>query len=73
MRDWDIDRIIGAGLIFALVLYFIVVLVVTLATGKVLPLDVASNIVTGLIGYMGKSLVDRVKTHKPRDKKEETP
>ena len=67
MKDWDIDRIIGAGLIFALVFYFVVVLVVTLTTGKVLPLDVASNIVTGLIGYMGKNLVDKIRGDKRSD------
>ena len=67
MKDWDIDKLIGAGLIVALIFYFAIVLVVTLIDGKVLPLDVASNIVTGLIGYMGKNLVDKIRGEKRSD------
>lgn len=58
---WDTDKIIGAGLICALILYLLGVFIVAILIGKVLPLDVAGNITTGLIGYMGKTLIDKVK------------
>ena len=61
MKDWDTDKIIGAGLIVALIFYFIVVLTIAIVRGQIMPLEVASNIITGLIGYMGKTLLDKVK------------
>lgn len=59
MKNWDTDKILGAGLIVALIFYFIVVLIIALFNKELLPLDVASNIITGLIGFMGKTLIDK--------------
>ena len=64
MRDWDTDKIIGAGLIAALIFYLSVVGVIAFFNGVVLPLDVAGNIVTGLAGYMGRSLAEKLKKDK---------
>lgn len=66
---WDTDKIIGAGLICALILYLLGVFIVAILIGKVLPLDVAGNITTGLIGYMGKTLIDKVKQKEEENKK----
>ena len=72
MKNWDTDKIIGAGLIIALLFYFVVVLLIALFNRELLPLEVASNIITGLIGYMGKTLVDKFRQHdeNPNEKKE---
>ena len=56
---WDTDKIIGAGLIFALVMYLLIVGVIAFFRETVLPLDVAGNIVTGLAGYMGRNLLNK--------------
>ena len=68
MKDWDTDRIIGAGMIFALWLYMLIVCVVEIICGKTLPLDPASNIIACLAGYMGRSLAEKLK-HSPPDTK----
>lgn len=59
MKNWDTDKILGAGLIVALIFYFVVVLIIALFNHELLPLEVASNIITGLIGFMGKTLIDK--------------
>lgn len=59
MSRWNTDKIIGAGLIVALIFYFVVITVVAVVKDTLLPLDVASNIVTGLAGYMGRSLLEK--------------
>ena len=61
MRDWNTDKIIGTGLIFCLLVYIVGFFVTVYYTGITLPLDVASNIVTGLAGYMGRSLLEKKK------------
>ena len=68
MKDWDTDKIIGAGLIVALIFYFVTVLIIAIVRGEIMPLEVASNIITGLIGYMGKTLVDKFRQN-TNDKK----
>lgn len=64
---WDTDKIIGAGLIFALIVYILGVFIVACLIGITLPLDVPGNIVTGLAGYMGRTLLDKGK-HKEGEK-----
>lgn len=64
---WDTDKIIDTGLIFALIIYMIIVGVVAFFRDTVLPLDVASNIAVGLTGYMGRSLVEKLKKPNPDD------
>lgn len=68
MKTWDTDKIIGAGMIFALWLYMLIVCVVEITSGKTLPLDPASNIIACLAGYMGRSLAEKLKS---RNEKEE--
>ena len=71
MKDWDTDKIIGAGMIFALWLYMLIVCAVEIICGKTLPLDPASNIIACLAGYMGRSLAEKLKhspDEKPKDK-----
>lgn len=67
MNKWDTDKIIGAGLIVSLIFYFIIITIVAVVKDTLLPLDVASNIVTGLAGYMGRSLLEKIKN---KDEKE---
>ena len=61
ITTWDTDKIIGTGLVLALIIYMIIVGVVAVLKETVLPLDVASNIAVGLTGYMGRSLVEKLK------------
>lgn len=65
MHDWNTDKIIGAGLILALILLVIGNLFIGLFTGNYPPTDLPMNIVTGLAGYMGRSLLEK---HKADDK-----
>ena len=58
MRNWSTDKIIGVGLVIALFLYIIGFFVALTTLGITAPLDVASNIVTGICGYMGRSLLE---------------
>ena len=70
MRDWDTDKLLGAGLVVALLLFLFGQFVALVAGYKPLPMELAGTIVTGLIGYMGKSLVDKLKQNdKPADSK----
>ena len=68
MNAWNTDKIIGTGLVLSLIGYMIIVGVVAVLKDPVLPLDVASNIAVGLTGYMGRSLVEKLKQH-PHDGK----
>ena len=58
---WSTDKIIGAGLILALILIVIGNISVALFTGIYPPTDLPMNIVTGLAGYMGRSLLEKIK------------
>lgn len=70
IMTWDTDKIIGTGLVLALITYMIIVGIVAFFKETILPLDVASNIAVGLTGYMGRSLVEKLK-QPPPDKKQE--
>ena len=61
MNSWNTDKIIGAGLILALILLIIGNIIITLYTGKFPTSDLPMNIVTGLAGYMGRSLLEKQK------------
>ncbi|MBQ7630957.1 MAG: hypothetical protein IJS81_12230 [Selenomonadaceae bacterium] len=61
MRNWNTDKIIGAGLIVALFLKIIGDIAVALINGTSPPSDLPMNIVTGLAGYMGRSLLEKNK------------
>lgn len=68
MANWDTDKIIGAGLVLSLIIYMTIVGIVAYCKDTVLPLDVASNISVGLTGYMGRSLLEKLKQKPPDDK-----
>ncbi len=55
----DTDFVVGAGLIVVLIVYLIIVGLIAFSKDVVLPLDVAGNIAVGLVGYLGRSLVER--------------
>lgn len=59
MRNWNTDKIVGAGLILALIFSLLGWLVISVVTGKIPALDFQTNLVTGLAGYMGRSLLER--------------
>jgi len=61
MKDWNTDKIIGAGLILALLFLIVGNIIITLYTGKFPTSDLPMNIVTGLAGYMGRSLLEKQK------------
>ena len=61
MKDWNTDKIIGAGLILVLLILVIGIIPITLYTGNFPPTDLPMNIVTGLAGYMGRSLLGKQK------------
>ena len=71
MTNWNTDKIIGTGLIFCLLVYIVGFFVTVHCTGIIPPLDVASNIVTGLAGYMGRSLLEKNKSNDDKKSKEE--
>ena len=64
MNNWNTDKIIGAGLIVALFLYIVGFYAAIIIINTVVPLDPVSNIVTGLAGYMGRSLLEKKKDNK---------
>lgn len=61
LNSWSTDKIIGAGLILALILISVGNILIALRTGTYPPTDLPMNIVTGLAGYMGRSLLEKVK------------
>ena len=58
MEHWNTDKIIGAGLILALILLVIGNMIIGLFTGNYPPTDLPSNIASGLAGFMGRNLLD---------------
>lgn len=68
MISWDTDKIIGTGLVLSLIIYMVIVGIVACFKDTVLPLDLASNIAVGLTGYMGRSLLEKLKQKTPDDK-----
>lgn len=70
MHSWHTDRVIGAGLIAALLLKIAGDIAITIATGNSPPSDLPMNIVTGLVGYMGRSLMEKGKKNDNDTKKE---
>lgn len=52
MKNWNTDKIIGAGLILVLLFLIVGSILTLLFTGKLLDIGVVATIATGLIGYM---------------------
>ena len=61
MKNIDTDKIIGAGLIAALLLKIIGDVVIVLFGFTVPAGDLATNIVACLAGYMGRSLLEKIR------------
>ena len=62
MKDyWTTDRIIGAGLIVTLFLIVIADLVIALFNGEIRSTELPGNIVSGLVGFLGRDLLEKVK------------
>ena len=61
MFFWDTDKIIGAGLVAALLVIVIGNIAITFMTGATPSTELPGNIVTGLAGYMGRSLLEKKK------------
>ena len=61
MKNWNTDKIIGAGLILALLIKIVGDIFITVINGTPPPSDLPMNIVTGLAGYMGRSLLEKSK------------
>lgn len=61
MKDWHTDKIIGAGLVLALLILIMGNIIFAMKTGKFPTTDLPMNIVTGLAGYMGRSLLEKQK------------
>ena len=71
MRNWNTDKIIGTGLILALLLKICGDIAISLINGTSPPSDLPMNIVTGLAGYMGRSLLEKSKLTETTSKKED--
>ena len=61
IANWHTDKIIGLGLIVALLLKICGDIAISITTGTAPPSDLPMNIVTGLVGYMGRSLVEKAR------------
>lgn len=61
MKNWATDKILGTGLIVALFIFLVGQFACILCGRDPLPLDPATNIISGLIGYMGRSLLDKLR------------
>jgi len=70
LKNWNTDKIIGAGLIVALILLIVGNMVITLWTGNFPTSDLPMNIVTGLAGYMGRSLLEKQKNDLDSERKD---
>lgn len=60
----DIDKIIGTGLVAALILFVVGNVILVLFGHDALPIEFGNTIVTGLVAYMGRSLADKLRLHK---------
>lgn len=52
MKNWNADKIIGAGLIAVLLILVFGSVIIFLCSGRLMYLDIVATIATGLIGYM---------------------
>lgn len=59
MKNWNTDKLVGAGLVTALFLIILTDTIISLMTGTLPSRELAGNIVSGLIGYIGRNLLDK--------------
>ncbi|MBR1805248.1 MAG: hypothetical protein IJ774_02550 [Selenomonadaceae bacterium] len=65
LARFDTDKIISTGLIFALILFVVGNVILVLFGHEPLPIEFGNTIVTGLVAYMGRSLVDKHRKEEP--------
>ena len=58
---WDTDKILGTGLIATLIIFIVGQFCALLCGCETLPMEIGGTIVTGLVGYMGRSLAEKIK------------
>lgn len=61
MKDWNTDKLVGAGLVLALFFIILADTIIALKSGTIPSRELAGNIVSGLIGYIGRNLFDEKK------------
>lgn len=60
----DTDKILGTGLVTALILFIVGNVFLVLFGHAPLPMEFGNTIVTGLVAYMGRSLVEKLRNQK---------
>ncbi len=60
----DTDKILGTGLVSALILFIVGNVTLVLFGQTPLPMEFGNTIVTGLVAYMGRSLVEKLRNQK---------
>ena len=70
---WDTDKILGTGLIVTLIIFIIGQFCALLFGCEPLPMEIGGTIVTGLVGYMGRSLTGKIKQTSPPEDKNKPP
>ena len=58
LSSWNTDKLVGAGLVLALFLVIFFDTVIAIKSGTIPSRELAGNIVSGLIGYIGRNLID---------------
>lgn len=71
MKNQDIDKILGTGLIIALLMFIFGQFVCIVIGREPLPMEIANTIITGVVAYMGKILFRKEDSH--ADSKPPTP
>lgn len=64
MNEWSTDKLVGTGLVLALFFIIFTDTVIALMSGTIPSRELAGNIVSGLIGYIGRNLLDGKKIDK---------
>lgn len=67
LKNWDTDKLLGMGLILALLTKIIGDIAITLVNGAPTPSDLPTNIVACLAGYMGRSLAEKLRKDERND------
>lgn len=60
----DTDKILGTGLVAALLIFVVGNVILILFGHEPLPIEFGNTIVTGLVAYMGRSLADKFNSRK---------
>ena len=59
LKQIDTDKILGTGLVAALLIFVVGNVALALCDREPLPIEFGNTIVTGLVAYMGRSLADK--------------